>query len=236
MTSEIDEFRTSLVAAVQAELERHASAVVREVDKLRDEQRREREEMRSDFTGQIAQLAQAIESSDARCRSAARDPQVAVRVAPERRRAAPDAPPRRRRPPASPAWSPPKRSRSCPTCATRTRRSSRRVEGLDTNLRKFDEQAARMVTYFNDTNQQVEARQEELADQDRDRRGGQGRRPEAVGRGERLGGPQVPERRRPVGHATAERRRGPVQQPAARRRRAGSRKSRARRSPRSTST
>ena len=37
MTSEIDEFRTSLVAAVQAELERHASAVVAEVDRLRAE-------------------------------------------------------------------------------------------------------------------------------------------------------------------------------------------------------
>ncbi|MCB0969551.1 MAG: hypothetical protein KDB37_22155, partial [Ilumatobacter sp.] len=40
----------------------------------------------------------------------------------------------------------------------------RRVEGLDTNLRKFDEQAARMVTYFNDATSQMEARQDELAE------------------------------------------------------------------------
>ena len=42
MSSEIDEFRSSLVAAVQAELERHASAVVAEVDRLREEGKRER--------------------------------------------------------------------------------------------------------------------------------------------------------------------------------------------------
>jgi hypothetical protein len=39
---------------------------------------------------------------------------------------------------------------------------SRKVDGLDTNLRKFDEQAARMVTYFNDVSSQMEAKQDEL--------------------------------------------------------------------------
>ncbi|MEZ5260006.1 MAG: hypothetical protein R2705_24905, partial [Ilumatobacteraceae bacterium] len=39
-----------------------------------------------------------------------------------------------------------------------------KVEMLDTNLRKFDEQAARMVTYFNDVSQQMEARQDELSE------------------------------------------------------------------------
>ena len=29
----------------------------------------------------------------------------------------------------------------------------RKVDALDANLRKFDEQAARMVTYFNDVSQ-----------------------------------------------------------------------------------
>ena len=41
----------------------------------------------------------------------------------------------------------------------------RKVDGLDANLRKFDEQAARMVTYFNDVSQSMEARQDELSEQ-----------------------------------------------------------------------
>src|SRR5918994_1522040 len=41
----------------------------------------------------------------------------------------------------------------------------RKVDALDANLRKFDEQAARMVTYFNDVSQSMEARQDELSEQ-----------------------------------------------------------------------
>ena len=41
----------------------------------------------------------------------------------------------------------------------------RRIEGLDTNLRKFDEQAARMVTYFNEMTQAMEQRTAELSEQ-----------------------------------------------------------------------
>ena len=40
----------------------------------------------------------------------------------------------------------------------------RKVDALDANLRKFDEQAARMVTYFNDVSQTMEARQDELSE------------------------------------------------------------------------
>jgi hypothetical protein len=40
----------------------------------------------------------------------------------------------------------------------------RKVDLLDANLRKFDEQAARMVTYFNDVSQTMEARQDELSE------------------------------------------------------------------------
>jgi len=38
-----------------------------------------------------------------------------------------------------------------------------KVDHLETQLRKFDEQAARMVTYFNDVSQRMEAKQDELA-------------------------------------------------------------------------
>jgi SMC interacting uncharacterized protein involved in chromosome segregation len=41
----------------------------------------------------------------------------------------------------------------------------RKVDGLDANLRKFDEQAARMVTYFNDVSQSMEQRQDDLSEQ-----------------------------------------------------------------------
>jgi uncharacterized phage infection (PIP) family protein YhgE len=41
----------------------------------------------------------------------------------------------------------------------------RRVEGLDSNLRRFDEQAARMVTYFNEMTQAMEQRTAELSEQ-----------------------------------------------------------------------
>jgi hypothetical protein len=39
-----------------------------------------------------------------------------------------------------------------------------KVDTLDANLRKFDEQAARMVTYFNDVTQSMEQRQDELSE------------------------------------------------------------------------
>jgi chaperonin cofactor prefoldin len=41
----------------------------------------------------------------------------------------------------------------------------RRIEALDSNLRKFDEQAARMVTYFNQMTQAMEQRTAELSEQ-----------------------------------------------------------------------
>ena len=66
MSSEIDEFRSSLVAAVQAELERHASAVVAEVDRLREEGKNERDSLRTELTEQLKVLAQAIEQSQNR--------------------------------------------------------------------------------------------------------------------------------------------------------------------------
>ena len=65
MASEIDEFRSSLVAAVQAELERHASAVVAEVDRLRDEDKKARNALRSEMTEQLKALGAAIDQMNA---------------------------------------------------------------------------------------------------------------------------------------------------------------------------
>ena len=69
MTTEIDEFRKGLVAAVQAELERHASAVVAEVDRLRSEGEQQRAELRAEITKQVSSLALAVEQMQSRSES-----------------------------------------------------------------------------------------------------------------------------------------------------------------------
>ncbi|TDT18515.1 hypothetical protein BDK89_4136 [Ilumatobacter fluminis] len=163
MTSEIDEFRTSLVAAVQAELERHASAVVAEVDRLRDESRREREELRAEFTGQIAELAQAIEQSQARAEQRVETAKTQF----ESRLTDADQRQTRRLDEVTAGLQGMVAAEARPILSDLREENeeiSRRIEGLDTNLRKFDEQAARMVTYFNDATSQMEARQDELAE------------------------------------------------------------------------
>ena len=71
MTTESDDFRQSLVAAVEAELKRHASAVVAEVDRLRDEGRRDRAELRAELTQQLSSLALSVDQVKSRSDEAA---------------------------------------------------------------------------------------------------------------------------------------------------------------------
>ena len=164
MTSEIDEFRSSLVAAVQAELERHASAVVAEVDRLREEDKKARSSLRAELTDQMKALGQTVEQINTRHDGDAREAAHRVRSAAHRVRGPPDPPHRR-----------PRVRRSTGSCAAaaaplmqemRDEQEAliRKVDTLDANLRKFDEQAARMVTYFNDVSQSMEARQDELSE------------------------------------------------------------------------
>ena len=163
MTSEIDEFRTSLVAAVQAELERHASAVVAEVDRLRDESRRERSELRAEVTGQIAELAQAIEQSQAKAEQRVDTAKTQF----EARLTEADQRQTRRLDEVTGGLQEMVAAEARPILSDLREENetiARRLEGLDTNLRKFDEQAARMVTYFNDATTKMEARQDELAE------------------------------------------------------------------------
>ena len=163
MTSDIDEFRNSLVAAVQAELERHASAVVAEVDRLREEGHRDRAEMRAEFTEQVSRLAQAIEQTDARGSSHADK----VRATLEQRLDEAEKRQMRRIDDATAGLDGMVQNAARPVLADLRAENEvlgARVASLDTNLRRFDEQAARMVTYFNEVTQQMEAKQEELAD------------------------------------------------------------------------
>ncbi len=160
MTSEIDEFRQSLVAAVQAELERHASAVVAEVDRLRAESLRERSLMRTEFAEQIRLLSVADEQSTTRS-----DLQVQLaRAAFEQRLVESESRQSRRLDDMTSGLEGLVQGAIRPILIDIKEDQdalSLRVAGLDSNLRKFDEQAARMVTYFNDVSQTIEARQEE---------------------------------------------------------------------------
>ncbi len=163
MTSEIDEFRQSLVAAVQAELERHASAVVAEVDRLREEGQRERSEMRADFNDQVSTLAQALEQLQVRNEQHT----DTVRDTFERRLEESESRQVRRLDDTTAGMEALVQEAAKPLLAgvrDEQEAMARRVESLDTNLRKFDEQAARMVTYFNDVSQKMELRQDELSE------------------------------------------------------------------------
>lgn len=163
MTSEIDEFRKGLVSAVQAELERHASAVVAEVDRLREQGERERAEMRQEFREQIAAIAAAVEQNQAKAAEYTDQTRSTI----EQKIAEADTRQTRRLDDATSGLD------GLVTEAVRPvvgglrddyDAMTRKVDGLDTNLRKFDEQAARMVTYFNDVSSQMEAKQDELGE------------------------------------------------------------------------
>jgi uncharacterized protein YicC (UPF0701 family) len=163
MTSEIDEFRTSLVAAVQAELERHASAVVGEVDRLRAEGAEERAAMRREFTEQLRAVAQMVEQVQARGDGATEKTRTML----EQRLTDSEARQTRRIDELS-SGVPGLVAAAARPLMQELRDDQEalvyKVDGLDTNLRKFDEQAARMVTYFNDVTQQMELRQDELGE------------------------------------------------------------------------
>ena len=163
MTTENEKFRSDLVAAVQAELERHASVVIAEVDRLRDEARRERDQLRAEFTEQLGRLTQTVEQLDLK----GRDQAEAARAAFEKRLEESEKRQARRVEDATAGLDRAVQEAARPVLAdlrSENQVLSDRVTSLDANLRKFDEQAARMVTYFSDVTQQVEQRQDELSE------------------------------------------------------------------------
>jgi hypothetical protein len=163
MTSEIDEFRASLVAAVQAELERHASAVVAEVDRLREEGQRDRAALRTELNDQLRSVAQVIEQSQARS-----DTQIEkTRTALDQRIGESESRQTRRLDDLTSGLDGMVQAAARPVMQQMRddqEALAYKVESLDSNLRRFDEQAARMVTYFNDVSQQMELRQDELSE------------------------------------------------------------------------
>ena len=164
MSSEIDEFRSSLVAAVQAELERHASAVVAEVDRLRDEDKKARIALRSELTEQLKALGGAVDQMNAR-NDALLEKQ---RTAFDQRLTEAETRQTRRIDDMAGSLEGLVRAAAAPLMQEMRDEQEaliRKVDSLDANLRKFDEQAARMVTYFNDVSQTMEQRQDELSEQ-----------------------------------------------------------------------
>jgi uncharacterized protein YicC (UPF0701 family) len=164
MTSEIDEFRKGLVAAVQAELERHASAVVAEVDRLREDGQRERAEMRREFREHIAAIASAVEQTQAKAEAYTDQSRSTI----EQRISDAESRQTRRIDDATSGLDGVIAEAVRPVVGGLRddyEAMSRKVDGLDTNLRKFDEQAARMVTYFNEMTQAMEQRTAELSEQ-----------------------------------------------------------------------
>jgi hypothetical protein len=159
MTSEIDEFRQSLVAAVQAELERHASAVVAEVDRLREEGARDRAAIRAEMSDHLRGVKASFEQSG---RSEAQIQEM--RATFDQRLAETEARQSRRLDDMMSGLDGLIQAAIRPVVVDLRddqEAIERRVESLDVNLRKFDEQAARMVTYFNDVSQTIEQRQDE---------------------------------------------------------------------------
>jgi len=164
MSSEIDEFRSSLVAAVQAELERHASAVVAEVDRLRDEDKKARNALRAELTEQLKALGAAVASMNVKHEASIEKQRVAY----EQRLAESDARQTRRIDDMGQSLDALVKAAAAPLMQEMRDDQEaliRKVDGLDANLRKFDEQAARMVTYFNDVSQSMEQRQDDLSEQ-----------------------------------------------------------------------
>ena len=164
MTSDIDEFRSSLVAAVQAELERHASAVVAEVDRLRDEDKKARTALRSELNDQLKALGAAVDQMNAKHEASIEKQRVSY----EQRLTESDARQTRRIDDMGQSLEGLVRAAAAPLMQEMRDDNEaliRKVDGLDANLRKFDEQAARMVTYFNDVSQSMEQRQDDLSEQ-----------------------------------------------------------------------
>lgn len=164
MSSEIDEFRSSLVAAVQAELERHASAVVAEVDRLREEDKKARTALRSELTEQLKALGAAVEQMNAKHEASIEKQRVSY----EQRLTESDARQTRRIDDMGQSLDGLVRAAAAPLMQEMRDDQEaliRKVDALDANLRKFDEQAARMVTYFNDVSQSMEQRQDQLSEQ-----------------------------------------------------------------------
>jgi len=163
MTNPDVDFRQSLVAAVQAELQRHHSAVIAEVERLRKEGIEDRASLRKELQGQIASLAHVVEQIQGQV--AAETERVHGQF--EQRLVESESRQTRRLEDMTAGIEQTVQSAARPLLVSVKEdheRMGAKVDSLESQLRKFDEQAARMVTYFNDLSHKIEARSVELAE------------------------------------------------------------------------
>ncbi|HWL45422.1 MAG TPA: hypothetical protein VNQ73_20940 [Ilumatobacter sp.] len=161
-TSNDAEFRQSLVAAVQAELQRHAANLGAEIERLRQEVVEDRAQMRREVQGQLGDLARIVEEVQSNAEANLERARAAfeARVVDSESRNA------RRLDDVTAGLSATVQAAARPILADAAadhERATARMDGLEGQLRKFDEQAARMVTYVSEAIQRTEARQVELA-------------------------------------------------------------------------
>jgi chaperonin cofactor prefoldin len=164
MTAETDDMRASLIAAVQAELDRYGASMMAEVERLRSASAADREALRQAVGEQLQALAAAVEQSHTRNEQF----QHAMRQAIDTRLGEAESRTTRRFDDidANLAGMVEDVARPALKEVRDDQDSLRlRIEALDSNLRKFDEQAARMVTYFNQMTQAMEQRTAELSEQ-----------------------------------------------------------------------
>lgn len=173
--------RDRIVAAVQAELDRHASSVVAETDKLRADTLRERDDLHRLFGDQLAALTRKVDSmvsANAEIRreiERAVERQLAERVSSSaldetesRLNRRIDQTAANLETSVSDAVRP-----HVEEIHDEQRTLARRVEVLDADLRKFDEQAARLVVHVNELTSKLQQRADDAAaehKQDVDRR------------------------------------------------------------------
>ncbi len=171
MTDQLEALRDSIVSAVQQELTRHGQQVAIEVKRLHDEVAVERS-ARTQLDGQLGALAGALERAQEANSSFQVDLQRALEerlgefgLTSKRRFDDMDARIGRVVQEANVGIAGAVESASRPIIKQLEHRQDKveaSIVTLDQNLRKFDDQVARMVTHFNNVTVEIDARMDEL--------------------------------------------------------------------------
>jgi uncharacterized phage infection (PIP) family protein YhgE len=163
--------RSRIIAAVQAELDRYASKVMAETQKLRADTLRERDDLHTSYGAQITELTRTVKELTARNAEMRKEmeeqlrQQLASRVT-ETKLAEVESRLQRRVEGVTTNLETLVDGAARPLLQSfrdEQEAVATRIEVLDSDLRKFDEQAARLVVYFNDMTSKLQQRTDETA-------------------------------------------------------------------------
>ena len=163
--------KSRIIAAVQAELDRHATTIVSENAKLRADAIRERDDLHREYGDRLADLVRTVEAMSAQNVELRREvdeqkvAQTSARI--DARFAELEARLNRRVEQMSSTLETLVADAARPLLQSmhdEHEHTVRRVDVLDSDLRKFDEQAARLVVHFNDLTAKIQQRAEEQAE------------------------------------------------------------------------